>query len=143
MKKIIDGSLYNTETAKCLGCDEPTGSYRSDVNYYCETLYRTKAGKYFLHGEGGPMSPYGWWQGNTGGYGERIIPYTPADAREWAEKHLTAEEYAEAFGEPEEASDNKEVLTITISVELKRRLIQMREETGKSISQIIEEKFSE
>lgn len=143
MKKVINGALYNTETAQELGNIEPAGYNRSDFSYFCETLYRTKSGKYFLHGEGHGNSRYGEWHGNTGGWGEQIRPYTPEEARAWAEKHLTAEEYAGAFGEPEEASDTKTILNISISAELKAKLIRMREETGMSISQIIEDKFAE
>lgn len=143
MKKVIEGALYNTDTAKELGCVEPAGYNSSDFDYFCETLYRTKSGKYFLHGEGHGNSRYGEWHGNSVGWGEQIRPYTPGEAREWAEKNLTAGEYSIAFGEPEEASDSKAILNISISQELKTRLIKMREETGKSISQIIEERFVE
>ena len=141
MKKVIEGKLYNTETAQELGYVEPAGYNSSDFNYFRETLYRTKSGKYFLHGEGHGNSRYGEWHGNTGGWGEKIRPYTQEDAREWAEKNLTADEYAKAFETPEEASDTKAILNISVSAELKSRLIRMREETGKSISQLIEEKF--
>lgn len=143
MKKVIDGALYNTETAQELGYVEPAGYNSSDFNYFKETLYRTKSGKYFLHGEGHGNSRYGEWHGNTGGWGEQIRPYTPGEAREWAEEHLTADEYEEAFGEVEEASDTKAPLNITISTEFRSMLQKMKEETGKSISQIIEDKFTE
>jgi hypothetical protein len=143
MKKVINGSLYNTETAQCLGYVEPAGSNQRDFNYYCETLYRTKSGKYFLHGEGHGNSRYGEWHGNSGGWGEQIRPYTPDEAREWAEENLTADEYAKAFGEPEEASDAKVPLNISVSPEVKAILQRLKEQTGKSISQLIEEKFIE
>jgi hypothetical protein len=143
MKKVINGSLYNTETAQSLGCVEPAGYNSSDFNYFKETLYRTKSGKYFLHGEGHGNSRYGEWRGNTGGWGEQIRPYTPEEARQWAGENLSAKEYIEAFGEPEEASDIKVPLNISVSAEFKSLLISLREETGKSISQIIEEKFAE
>lgn len=143
MKKVIDGKLYNTETAQQIGCVEPAGYDCNNFSYYCETLYRTKSGKYFLHGKGHGNSRYGEWHGNTGGWGEQIRPYTPEEARAWAENNLTVEEYEAAFGEPEEATDTKAILNISISAELKNRLIKLREETGKSISQIIEDKFSE
>jgi len=143
MKKVINGSLYNTETALELGYVEPAGYKRNDFSYFRETLYRTKSGKYFLHGEGHGNSRYGEWHGNTGGWGEQIRPYTPEEARQWAEENLSAKEYIEAFGEPEEASDIKVPLNISVSAEFKNLLITLREKTGKSISQIIEEKFAE
>lgn len=143
MKKVINGALYNTETAQELGSVEPAGSNAGDFSFFCETLYRTKSGKYFLHGEGHGNSRYGEWHGNTGGWGEQIRPYTPEEARKWAEENLEADEYAQIFGEPEEASDTKEPLNISVSSEFKNLLIKLREDTGKSISQIIEERFTE
>ena len=143
MKKVINGALYNTDTAQVLACVEPNGSNVRDFSYFRETLYRTKSGKYFLHGEGHGNSRYGEWHGNTRGWGEQIRPYTPEEARKWAEENLEADEYAQIFGEPEEASGTKTPLNISVSAELKAKLIKMREETGKSISQIIEDKFSE
>lgn len=143
MKKVIEGALYNTDTAQEIGYAEPNGSNIRDFSWFRETLYRTKSGKYFLHGEGGGNSRYGEWHGNTGGWGQQIRPYTPEDAREWAEENLTADEYSKAFGEPEEASETKTILTISISHDIKNKLIKMREDTGKSISQIIEDKFIE
>ncbi|HCA29954.1 MAG TPA: hypothetical protein DEP23_10485 [Ruminococcaceae bacterium] len=142
MKKIIDGALYNTDTAKLLGKWD-NGYQRNDFSFCTESLYRTKSGKYFIHGEGHGNSRYGVWHGNSGGWGKEIRPYTPTEAREWAEKNLTADEYSEIFGEPEEASDGRKVLNISVPAALKRRLERMREETGKSISKIIEEMVDE
>jgi len=142
MKKIINGALYNTDTAKCIG-DWDNGLYGNDFGFVRERLYRTKAGKFFLHGEGGGNSKYGEWHGNSGGPGEEIRPYAPHEAREWAEEHLSADEYAAEFGEPEEAADGRETLNLTVPAELKRRLERLRSESGKSISQIIVDKFAE
>src|SRR5690554_5959938 len=97
MKKVIDGSLYNTDTAKELG--NYSYSNRTDFNYFSETLYRTRSGKYFIHGEGGPMSKYAVSTGqNSWSGGEHIEPVSIDTAREWAEENLTADEYAEIFG---------------------------------------------
>jgi hypothetical protein len=143
MKKVINGAVYNTESAQKLGSIEPAGYNHNDYNYWCETLYRTKAGKYFVHGEGHGNSRYGEWHGNTGGWGEQIRPYTPEEARKWAEENLGADEYSAIFGEPDEASDDKEALKIYITVGTKAKLNRLKEEAGKSISQIIEEAFTE
>ena len=66
MKKVIDGALYNTDTAQMMG-DWDNGLYANDFGFCRERLYRTKSGKYFLHGEGGANSRYGEWHGNSGG----------------------------------------------------------------------------
>ena len=141
MKKIIDGALYNTETAKRIGTYSNGGNWR-DFSHLEESLYRTKSGKYFLHGEGGPRSKYTKSAGNnlwTGG--EHIEPMSPQAARDWAEGHLDADDYIALFGEPEEAADGREALNLTVPAEVKRKLKKMREDTGKSISQIITEAF--
>jgi len=143
MKKVIEGKLYNTETAKFLGSWN-NGYYANDLPYCYEALYYTKSGAYFLFGTGGPMSKYSVTRGDNSWSGsDQINAMSPTAAREWAEEHLTADEYSEALGEPEEAGGNKEPLNISISPELKRRLTKIKEDTGKSISQQIEEKFSE
>lgn len=98
MKKIINGKVYDTDTAKELGTWCNAGTWR-DFNHIEETLFRKKTGEFFLHGEGGPATKYAQavdqnsWSG-----GERIMPMTFAESREWAEKHLDADEYEAIFG---------------------------------------------
>ena len=141
MKKVINGKLYNTETAKKIG-EWDNGIYGNDFSRCEETLYLTKSGAYFLHGDGGPMSKYSESHGNNSwGGGSLIQPMSPQAAREWAEENLDGDDYISAFGEPDEASDNKTPLNLTVSAEFKNKLIKLREDTGKSISQIIEDSF--
>lgn len=52
MKKIINGKMYNTETATELG-DFWNGLSTSDFRNLSETLYRKKNGEFFLYGQGG------------------------------------------------------------------------------------------
>lgn len=101
MYRVINGARYNTETAKELGSYSNTYNDR-DLNCYIETLYRTKAGKYFLHGEGNAMSQYAECYGaNSWGWGAKIIPMTEAEAQQWASEHLDADEYDAIFGADE------------------------------------------
>ncbi|MBQ7418178.1 MAG: hypothetical protein IJV18_08890 [Acidaminococcaceae bacterium] len=101
MKKIINGKMYDTETAAFVGSDEYSNP--RDFHYCYEALYRKKSGEYFIYGEGGPLSKYRKsidnhaWSG-----GESIIPMDIDLAREWAEEHLAADDYLDEFGEPEE-----------------------------------------
>lgn len=53
MKKIIDGKMYNTETAKECGTWD---NCEYGFNRVEETLYRKKTGEFFIHGEGGANS---------------------------------------------------------------------------------------
>lgn len=55
MRKIINGARYDTDTAKKLGHWE-SGEDCREFSYYEESLYRTKAGKYFIHGAGNAAS---------------------------------------------------------------------------------------
>ncbi|WP_347273236.1 hypothetical protein [Candidatus Kuenenia sp.] len=57
MKKVIDGKIYNTETAELLHAWS-NGKYTSDFGYIKESLYRTKKGAYFIAGEGGAKTGY-------------------------------------------------------------------------------------
>lgn len=141
MKKIINGAVYNTETAKKLG-NWDNGIYGNDFRNCEETLYCTKSGKYFLDGEGGPMSTYAVHHGNTTSGGEQIMPLTPREARQWAKEKLEADKYIAIFGEVEEAGDGRETLNLTVPQATKRKLELMRENTGKSISQIIVDMLS-
>lgn len=100
MRKIINGRMYDTETAQFLAEWE---AHKHNFNWVRERLYRKKTGEYFLHGEGGPASCWGQQVDNnsyTGG--EDIVPMSEANARAWAEKHLDADTYIQIFGPVEE-----------------------------------------
>ena len=102
MRKIIDGKMYNTETATQVAMWD-NGCYVNDFRYCCETLYRKRTGEYFIHGEGGAMSVYATpvelngWAG-----GEAVKPLTKEQARVWMERRAGVDEYIAEFGEPEE-----------------------------------------
>ena len=82
MKKVINGKMYNTETAEKVGewDNEKYGSY----DYYGEELYRKKTGEFFIKA-----------------WGVGIEPITEEEAKKWAER-LTGEEYEKIFGPVEE-----------------------------------------
>ncbi|MDD3145500.1 MAG: hypothetical protein PHV23_05305 [Candidatus Gracilibacteria bacterium] len=63
MKKIIEGKVYNTDTAKYIA-HVGNGLSSSDFRYFEENLYKTKKGQYFLVKEGGPMSKYSYGEGS-------------------------------------------------------------------------------
>lgn len=103
MKKIINGKMYNTDTADLL-CRYQGGGTVRDFDWYMESLYRTKRGAYFMYGEGNARSPYSQVCGQNewcGGDGWEV--FTEAQAKEFIELHGSTEEYISAFGEPEEA----------------------------------------
>lgn len=102
MKQIINGKMYNTETATEVA-SWWNGYSRRDFKFCEETLYLKRTGEFFLYGEGGAMSKYSESCGqNCWVGGSQIIPLTIDKAKQWAEKHLDADEYISLFGEPEE-----------------------------------------
>ena len=134
MKKVINGVLYNTETAKRIGSWD-NGHYTTDFAYCSEDLYRSRSGRYFLHGDGGANSRYGKRIGNDLIGGEDIIPMALAEAVKWAEEHLDGDAYAAAFGEPE---DGKVYKGFKLSYAAVRRLEEMQAERGGTLSAIVE-----
>lgn len=95
MRKIINGKRYDTETAQVVAkwCN---GLSTTDFHRVDETLYRTKRGNWFIHGEGGAASRYSEPCGDMNGPGENIVPLTPEEALKWMENHGLVDE-AERF----------------------------------------------
>ena len=67
MKKIINGRLYDTDTAILIGYWD-NGYGAGDFHKCYEELYRKKNGEFFLYGSGGAMTVYadpcaGGWSG--------------------------------------------------------------------------------
>lgn len=113
MVKIIKGRKYDTDTAREVGSYSNAGGWR-DFGHFEETLYVKRTGEYFLFGEGGPMTKYRETVGqNEWSGGSKIMPLDFDEAREWAEKNLTAEEYEAEFGEVAE-DDSRAAITITL-----------------------------
>lgn len=101
MKKIINGKLYNTETATELGSYQAPFTY-SDFNWWQETLFIKRTKEYFLFGESHASSKYNQRYADGWGPAEKIIPLTEDEARDWAEEFLEADDYMDIFGEVEE-----------------------------------------
>ena len=139
MKKIIEGKLYDTEKAKRVGFYGTPGSWR-DFSHLEETLYRKRTGEFFLHGEGSPMTKYAKSAGqNSWSGGEEIIPLTAASARQWAEEHLDADDYAAIFGIPDEGSDKKDTLCIQLPIDLMAKIRAGASEGGTSMTAYVED----
>lgn len=137
MKKIINGKLYNTETARERGVWSNSGDWR-DFAHVCETLYQKRSGEFFLYGDGGPMSKYAVpVSGNSWSGGARIIPLTFDEAREWAEQHLDADGYQEVFGEVVE-DDSRTALSISLSASAAETARRAAAEAGIPLSAYIE-----
>lgn len=100
---VIDGFKFSTETAEQL-IDVSSGSSNvRDATNEDTYLYRTKKGRFFIAGSGGPGSRWrktidvnSW----SGGSGLQLVD--DAEAKRLVERHGNADDYARIFGEPEE-----------------------------------------
>ena len=102
MRKIINKKMYDTDTAECVEEFENT-PYKSNFHYYKKMLYRKKTGEFFLYGYGNGATSYRTeYIGGTCSSGEKIIPLTEEDAKEWVEAYGCVSTYIELFGEVEE-----------------------------------------
>ena len=139
MKKIINGKLYNTDTAKRLG--EWVNDITDNLHWVSETLYQKQRGEFFLHGEGGPSSKYaesigqGSWSS-----GEKIIPLSYDAAQAWAEEYLDANAYQAAFG-PVEEDDSTVRRLISMPASVEERIKREAAQAGMSISAYIVSKL--
>ncbi|MGI6784891.1 MAG: hypothetical protein ACOX5A_11890 [Aminivibrio sp.] len=97
MKQIIDGKRYDTETATLIGSHER--GYPGDLHHIFEGLYLTGKGNFFLHGKGGAASRYGESCGNESWGSSRITPMSREEAFEWAQTHLSPDEYEGVFAD--------------------------------------------
>lgn len=140
MKKIINGKLYDTTTAReVASCYHGEGP--RDFRYYSESLYRKRTGEYFLAGEGGPMSKYAKSAGqNSWTGGEAITPLSYQEATEWAEREMDADDYQAEFGAVPEDGELAH-LHISLPADVADRIRKAAAEAGLSVSALIASKF--
>lgn len=140
MKKIINGKVYDTSTAKELGSWENTPDVR-DFSRFEETLYQKRTGEFFIYGCGGPASRYAVSAGQnswSGGY--KIIPLSWDAARDWTEKHLDADDYESIFGEISE-DESRTVITLSLSAGAVEKAKRLAAQAGVSLSAYIESRI--
>ena len=136
MKKIINGKVYDTNSAKRVG-DWGNGRY-GEFSYCSEELYRKRTGEFFLYGEGGAQSKYSKSCGNNSWSGsEMIIPLSYEAAQKWAEEHLDGDAYEAIFGEVEE-DDSRIQIGLSLSASAVERAKRSAAQAGLSLSAYIE-----
>lgn len=139
MKKVINGKMYNTETAKAVKTVDH-GDGPRDFHYYVETLYRKRTGEYFLAGEGGPLTKYSRSVGQNSWHGgEGIIPLTYEETLAWAESEMDADEYEAEFGPVSETETV--ILSISLPADLADRIRKAAASEGISVSECIGKRF--
>lgn len=96
MKKIINGKMYDTETATFVG--ETYYGVSGDLDHVWEALYQSPNGQWFLAGRGGARSKYGIQTApNSWSGGSCITLLSPEEALAWCENYLDAEDFADRF----------------------------------------------
>lgn len=138
MKKVINGRVYDTDTAR-LVCEWDNGEMPSGLAYVYHGLYRKKTGEFFLHICGGAAS--NWAKPTeTGGtrWAEHVVLATYDEARALVEAHGTADEYEALFGLCEDESD---VIVTVRGVSAKAKTLLDREaaRTGRTLGEILSE----
>lgn len=99
MKKVIDGKLYDTETAELVH-EWSNGRYGNDFRNRSKDLYRTKKGNWFLYHVGGPMTDMARSCGNNSMSGSADIePVSATDALRFLETHDGADVALQYFAE--------------------------------------------
>lgn len=109
MQQVINRTLYDTESseriARYAGNTDP-----SDFYFLIEELYKTAAGDYFIHGQGGAQTKYAKRVsgGRTGS--EEIREVTEEEALEWCEDRsidgeIVADEFQDLIDVPDSADD--------------------------------------
>ncbi len=137
MKKVIGGKRYDTDTAKEVAYFE-ADYLPSDLDWWQETLYRKNTGEFFLYGEGNARTQYAKEAGiNNWRAGSRIIPLSVDEAKAWAEKYLSADEYEKIFGEIDESAEKKTV-SFSLSETVIEQISRLAAEYKVSKSEVIE-----
>lgn len=136
MRKIINGKVYDTETATEVAYWE--SGNKTSAAWYDETLYRKRNGEFFIFGQGYAASPYSQ-QRTDGSYGpgSRIRPVSWDDAKLWAQDKLSDDDFDDLFGKIEEDT-SKVVTTISLSASTLQTAKRNAARLGTSLSGYIE-----
>jgi hypothetical protein len=101
MKKVINGKVYDTDKAKLIAEAHHDNIKDADGKSLKQWLYRKKTGEFFVHVDGAALELQNIFQHgykpNAG-----IYPLTYEKAQRWAERELTADQWENIFGDPED-----------------------------------------
>ena len=141
MKKIINGKVYDTQTAKYLGYY--TNNQTSDLDQVDIRLYVKRTGEYFICGEGGPRTRYAVYNGDQSySSGWAITPLSYDQAQDWAAEHLDADEYIRILGDPGEGEEGTEILSVSLPKDVAAKIRRAAQQEGMTLSGYIAAKMS-
>lgn len=141
MKKIISGKVYDTEKAQLIAEVHHDNINDADGKSLKQWFYRKKTGEFFVHVEGTALElqnifQYGY-KPNAG-----IYTLTYEQAQQWAEKELTAEQWEEIFGDPED-DDTNVAVNLSMTSKEANILKQNAAKSGMTVSSYIVMKCTE
>ena len=122
MKKIIDGKVYNTDTAKEICQKIIRANMGSNLATAFDTLYQKRTGEFFLSHQTTGQS---LWDSR-----DYITPISKAKAKDFAVQNMDADDYMAVFGNIEEMTlEALETMKSQLSEELKVLERMMEEKT--------------
>lgn len=101
MKKIINGKIYNNETAETI-YEYWNGLSTDDFRFYMESIHKTKKGTYFHYQFGGAMTEMAISKGRTTYGSEDLNLMTVEEVKEFLQKEGAVDTYEKEFGAVEE-----------------------------------------
>lgn len=132
MKKIINGKVYDTETAMLLARADH-GTIKDAYGAACkQALYRKKTGELFVHLESGTSPTLHSVLQSDYRQGRGIYPLTYEQAKKWAEDELSADDWEHIFGDPDEDSEDV-ALNLIISAAAAAKLKKAAAQNGISL----------
>lgn len=135
MEKMVHNRRYNTGTSDLLG--SWINSSQEESSYFVEELYQKRSGEYFLYGKGGSNSRFAKQVRSQWLPGEKIVPLTWEEAKAWAEKHLSPEDFEKHFGDIS-ITGERQTFAVYISTGTIQQIRRSCAKSGKSMSAYIE-----
>jgi len=101
MKQVIDGIRYDTE--KAVAVARVCGGADSHSRFRGQLYVTPRSRRWFVVGDGGPLSMFGKTVGNVSTSGSGLVPLSPARVREILERgddecQRALDAYAEELG---------------------------------------------
>ena len=92
MKKVINGKMYDTDTARRVA-EIDHGGLTNDLDYWSITIYRKKNKEFFL------WNYVSVRDASCNGAKDTIKPLSDSAAKQWIEKNASGDVYVAEFGE--------------------------------------------
>lgn len=141
MKRIINGKVYDTEKAQLIAEAHHDNIKDANGKSLKQWFYRKKTGEFFVQVDGAAIELQNIFQ-NSYKPNAGIYPLTYEQAQRWAERELTAEQWEEIFGDPED-DDTQVSVNLSMTAKKANMLKQNAAKAGMTVSAYIAMKCTE